>query len=112
MKSNKRIWAQVLEKDEQSHLAQKEAALALINCPWKQLTSSKLMFDADVFFGSTKVHNDVQFHWMSTSAAQNIHFYNEEVCTHRKFDSSICGQLTEVKDSAHMSVFPSLGMTQ
>eukprot|EP00547_Thalassionema_nitzschioides_P015460 CAMPEP_0194240892 /NCGR_PEP_ID=MMETSP0158-20130606/6936_1 /TAXON_ID=33649 /ORGANISM="Thalassionema nitzschioides, Strain L26-B" /LENGTH=836 /DNA_ID=CAMNT_0038975691 /DNA_START=243 /DNA_END=2753 /DNA_ORIENTATION=+ len=111
MKSDDRIWTQILEK-EPSHLEQKEAALALINYPWKQLTSSKLMFDADVFFGPTKVHNDVQFHWMSIGASQNLHFYDKVICTHRIFDSSVRGQLTKVKDSARMTVFPALGMTQ
>jgi len=112
IKSDERIWNQILEEEEVSHQEQKEAALGLINYPWKQLTSSKLMFDADVFFGPTKVYNDVQFHWMSIGASQNLHFYNKVVCTHRKFDSNIRGQLTEVKDSARMSLFPSLGMTQ
>lgn len=112
MKSDARIWDAVRAEPEKTHIGQKEAALALINYPWKQLTSSKLLFDADVFFGPTKVHNDVQFHWQSIAASQNIHFYHKEVCTHRKFDSSVRGQLTEIKDAARMSVFASLGMTQ
>jgi hypothetical protein len=49
---------------------------------------------------------------MSIAASKNIHFYHNEVCTHRKFDASVRGQLTEVKDAARMSVFASLGMTQ
>jgi len=112
MKGDDRIWTAVRAQPERTHMAQKEAALGLINYPWKQLTSSKLLFDADVFFGPTKVHNDVQFHWMSIAASKNLHFYHKEVCTHRKFDASVRGQLTEVKDNARMSVFASLGMTQ
>jgi glycosyltransferase involved in cell wall biosynthesis len=112
MDSDDRIWTAIRAQPEPTHIGQKEAALGLINYPWKQLTSSKLLFDADVFFGPTKVHNDVQFHWTSIAASENIHFYHKEVCTHRKFDTSVRGQLTEVKDVARMSVFASLGMTQ
>jgi Glycosyl transferase family 2 len=55
MKGDERIWAAVRAQKEKTHDSQKEAALGLINYPWKQLTSSKLLFDADVFFGPTKV---------------------------------------------------------
>ena len=112
MKSDDRIWGAVRALPERTHSSQKEAALGLINYPWKQLTSSKLLFDADVFFGPTKVHNDVQFHWTSIAASKNLHFYHKEVCSHRKFDSSVRDQLTEVKNESRMSVFASLGMTQ
>ncbi|KAI2509556.1 Glycosyltransferases involved in cell wall biogenesis [Fragilaria crotonensis] len=112
MKSDERIWTAVRAQPDQTHSSLKQAALGLINYPWKQLTSSKLLFDADVFFGPTKVHNDVQFHWTSIAASKNIHFYNKEVCSHRKFDTSVRGQLTEVKSVVRMSVFASLGMTQ
>ena len=112
MKSDERVWTAVRAQTLRTHISQKEAALGLINYPWKQLTSSKLLFDADVFFGPTKVHNDVQFHWMSIAASKNIHFYNKEICTHRKFASAVRGQLTEVKDLARMSIFAALGMTQ
>ena len=112
MKSDERIWSAVRSNSERTHIGQKEAALGLINYPWKQLTASKLLFDADVFFGPTKVHNDVQFHWTSIAASTNIHFYHKEVCSHRKFDSSVRGQLTEVKNEERMSVFAALGMTQ
>jgi len=114
MKADARIWDSIRELPEsgktQQHL--KQSALALINYPWKQLTSSKIMKDSDIFFGPTKVHNDVQFHWLSIATSHNIHFYDKVVCAHRKYDSSVRGQLTEVKDNKRMSVFPSLGMTQ
>mmetsp|Transcript_27293 Transcript_27293/g.40291 ORF Transcript_27293/g.40291 Transcript_27293/m.40291 type:complete len:821 (-) Transcript_27293:39-2501(-) len=114
MKSDARIWNELdkLSQDEKTHERQKEAALSLINYPWKQLTSSKLMKDYDVFFGPTRVHNDVQFHWTSIAASRNVHFHDQVVCTHRKFDASVRGQLTEVKDHKRMAVFPALGMTQ
>ena len=112
MKGDERIWAAVRSEKEPTHSMQKRAALGLINYPWKQLTSSKLLFDADVFFGPTKVHNDVQFHWTSIAASKNVHFYDKEVCSHRKFDSAVRGQLTEVKSETRMGVFASLGMTQ
>jgi len=115
MKSDARIWNELekLPTHEKTHERQKEAALALINYPWKQLTSSKLMKDHDVFFGPTKVHNDVQFHWTSIAASRSLHFYQDGiVCTHRKFDASVRGQLTEVKDHKRMAVFSALGMTQ
>jgi len=114
MKSDARIWDALrqLPETERTHQRQKQAALSLINYPWKQLTSSKIMKDNDVFFGPTKVHNDVQFHWLSIAGSKNIHFYHKEVCAHRKYDSSVRGQLTEVKDNKRMSVFPSVGMTQ
>jgi len=114
MKADARIWDELrkVPESEKNQNLLKKSALALINYPWKQLTSSKVMKDADVFFGPTQVHNDVQFHWLSIATSHNLHFYDKVVCAHRKYDSAVRGQLTEVKDNKRMSVFPSLGMTQ
>jgi hypothetical protein len=88
------------------------AALRLINYPWKQLTASSLIHDNDIFFGPTEVQNDLQFHWTSIAAAQNIKFYNQPVCTHRKFDLDVKKQLTNIAGPVRMSILDALGMTQ
>lgn len=112
MSADLKVWEQLLPSNNRTHEQQQEAAYGLINYPWKQLTSSRIMKDDGVFFGPTKVHNDVQFHWTSIAASTNIHFYHQRVCSHRFFDASVRGQLTSVKSSARMSVFDSLSLTQ
>lgn len=88
------------------------AALRLINYPWKQLTASYLLRDANVFFGPTVVQNDVQFHWTSIAAARNVQFFDRAVCTHRKFDAALRNQLTKVQSSHRLSMLDAAGMTQ
>jgi glycosyltransferase involved in cell wall biosynthesis len=62
--SDDRVWKTV--RSNLGNLTQadrKKAAFSLINYPWKQITSSNLLFDADIYFDGYVVHNDVQFHW-------------------------------------------------
>mmetsp|Transcript_26837 Transcript_26837/g.79318 ORF Transcript_26837/g.79318 Transcript_26837/m.79318 type:complete len:1011 (-) Transcript_26837:65-3097(-) len=106
MRSKLRSWFYPFSDDER-----KMAAFRLINYPWKQLTSASLLRNAGVFFGPTVVQNDVQFHWTSIAAARNIQFYNRVVCTHRKFDSAVRGQLTEVR-SHRLGMLDAVGMAQ
>eukprot|EP00547_Thalassionema_nitzschioides_P001457 CAMPEP_0194203940 /NCGR_PEP_ID=MMETSP0156-20130528/3583_1 /TAXON_ID=33649 /ORGANISM="Thalassionema nitzschioides, Strain L26-B" /LENGTH=708 /DNA_ID=CAMNT_0038929803 /DNA_START=212 /DNA_END=2338 /DNA_ORIENTATION=- len=112
MTADEKIWSQLPSKINRTHEIQKEAAYGLINYPWKQLTASRVMHDSDVYFGPTKVHNDVQFHWTSIAAAKKIHFYHKKVCSHRKFDASVRGQLTADKSAARMNVFYAISLTQ
>ncbi|KAL3918342.1 MAG: hypothetical protein SGILL_004283, partial [Bacillariaceae sp.] len=114
MPSDERIWKRIRDKGNKATSNElKREALSLINYPWKQITSSELMFTEDIFFGPTIVHNDVQFHWTSIAAADKIGFYSDKaVCTHRKFDPSVRGQLTSVKDEKRMGVIPALHFTQ
>ncbi|KAI2496642.1 Glycosyltransferases involved in cell wall biogenesis [Fragilaria crotonensis] len=87
MKSDERIWTAVRAQPDQTHSSLKQAALGLINYPWKQLTSSKLC-------SMQTFSSDLQrFTTMSNSTGlqllhQRISLYNKEVCSHRKFDIS------------------------
>lgn len=114
MKSDARIWNDVMAKHNSSNSDLKLAALGLINYPWKQLTLSSLIHDTGIFFGPSQIQNDVQFHWTSIAAARNIYFYNQSIsiCTHRLFDSDVRTQLTQVQTSSRMGVLDALGMTQ
>jgi len=112
MKADQRIWDHILTEQNPSNTDLKLAALGLINYPWKQLTASSLIDDAGIFFGPTEVQNDVQFHWTSIAAAQNIHLHDRPICTHRIFDSNVRKQLTRVQSSSRMSMLDALGMTQ
>jgi hypothetical protein len=114
MKADARIWDDIMTKHDSSNSDLKLAALGLINYPWKQLTASALIHNKGIFFGPTQVQNDVQFHWTSIAAAQNMQFYNQStcICTHRLFDSNVRTQLTQVHSSSRLSMMDALGMTQ
>ncbi|KAL3784647.1 hypothetical protein ACHAW5_003837 [Stephanodiscus triporus] len=112
MKADQKIWDHILTKQNPSNIDLKLAALGLINYPWKQLTASSLIDDAGVFFGPTELQNDVQFHWTSIAAAQNIYLYDRPICTHRIFDSNVRKQLTQVQSPSRMSMLDAFGMTQ
>ena len=43
------------------------SALSLVNYPWNKIISSALIHDHNIFFGTTAVQNDVQFHWHAIS---------------------------------------------
>jgi glycosyltransferase involved in cell wall biosynthesis len=107
-----RIWAMVRNHSNWTHANLVSAALALIGYPWKQLTLSKLLFDNDIFFGITKVHNDVQFHWTSIASSRNIHFFSTAVCFHRKYDAAIRTQVSRAGNQDRMQVFDALEVTQ
>ena len=111
-RADDKIWNDTLAKQDPSNIDLKLAALGLINYPWKQLTASHLIHDSNIFFGPTEVQNDVQFHWTSIAAAQNIQFYNYPICTHRKFDLDVRNQLTQVQSTGRMGMLDALGMTQ
>jgi Glycosyl transferase family 2 len=114
MPSDERIWKRIRESGNNlTQTEKRDAALALINYPWKQLTRSDLMFNAHVYFGPTVVHNDVQFHWTSIAASRNTSFYfGEEICVHRKFDPTVRGQLTQVSGKKRMEAFAAIHLTQ
>lgn len=78
----------------------------LINYPWNRIIATDLLHDANIFFGSTVVHNDIPFHWHSVAAANNIGFSDLEVCTHRKFNER--QQITNINDHRRMMVFEAL----
>ena len=115
MGGDKRIWNRMrswFRPSAYSHKQRKLEALGLVNYPWKQLTSSELLRDADVFFGPTLIQNDVQFHWTSIAAANTVHFYDRIVCTHRKFDASLRQQLTKYEGPNRLGMLDATGMTQ
>jgi Glycosyl transferase family 2 len=113
MHQDANIWTEIEKTGNNMTQAEKRnAALALLNYPWKQITRSDVMFNANAYFGPTIVHNDAQFHWTSIWASQNIAFYprKEKVCTHKKVDQSLSG--VRSKKRTGMDVFPAIHSTQ
>lgn len=81
----------------------------LINYPWNRIIKTALLHDENIFFGSTVVHNDIPYHWHSITAANNIGFGQEVVCTHRKFTER--SQITNINDARRLMVFEALRST-
>lgn len=88
----------------------RKAAASLINYPWNRIIRTGLLRDANIFFGSTVVHNDVLYHWHSIVAAKSIHYTNNAVCTHRKFATR--EQITNINDTRRLGVLEALRYTQ
>ncbi len=106
--ADQKIWAALLETNSSADLAR--LALGLINYPWNRIIKSTLLHNANIFFGPTVVHNDIQFHWHSLLAAENLGIFNKEVCIHRKFTSR--SQLTNINDARRLMLFEALYYTQ
>mmetsp|Transcript_12043 Transcript_12043/g.17287 ORF Transcript_12043/g.17287 Transcript_12043/m.17287 type:complete len:328 (+) Transcript_12043:1212-2195(+) len=103
------------EKAKSSALNQenlKQFALELTGYPWKQLTCSTLMSNADSFFGPTSVHNDINFHWLSVAQSENMHFYEFPVPTHRKFNNGLRSQISQIKSEIRLRLFDAVALTQ
>ena len=67
----------------------RQAAMTLVNYPWNRLTRTQLLLDNSVYFGTTQVQNDVQYHWHALSAARHVAFMDANarpLCFHKKFD--------------------------
>ena len=84
-------------------------AASLINYPWNRLIKTELLHDANIFFGSTVVHNDIAFHWESLLATNKIGYGEEVVCTHRKFERR--AQITNISDHRRLTAFDALEFT-
>jgi len=78
----------------------------LINYPWNRLIRTRLLHDANIFFGPTVVNNDVLYHWHSIAAADRITMFEGEVCIHRKFTAR--KQITNISDARRMAVLEAL----
>ncbi|WP_349310905.1 glycosyltransferase family 2 protein [Microbacterium sp. MM2322] len=89
-----------------SHRRRQQEATQLINYPWNRLIRTRVLHDANIFFGPTVVHNDVLFHWHSIAAASRISFFEGEVCVHRKFTSR--EQITNINDARRLAVLEAL----
>ncbi|GAA5203429.1 glycosyltransferase [Microbacterium jejuense] len=104
---DRQIWEQLPQTS--SNAERQQLAARLINYPWNRLIRTSLLHDANIFFGATVVHNDVQFHWHSVTSATSIGYLDVEVCTHRKFATR--DQVTNISDARRMAVLEALRAT-
>ena len=98
----------------QSNNATREAAMTLVNYPWNRLARSELLHAERIFFGTTQVQNDVQYHWHALSAARRVAFLTATaapVCYHKKFVGTSRMQLTKVKSASRLEMFWALQAT-
>jgi glycosyltransferase involved in cell wall biosynthesis len=98
----------------QSSNATREAAVTLVNYPWNRLARSEFVQAERIFFGTTQVQNDVQYHWHALSAARRVAFLAATaapVCYHKKFVGSSRMQLTKVKSASRLEMFWALQAT-
>ncbi|SNR59499.1 Glycosyl transferase family 2 [Methylobacillus rhizosphaerae] len=105
--ADEKLWSQ-LPKMKTNEERQKVLA-QLINYPWNRIIKTDLLHDANIFFGSTVVHNDIPYHWHSIVAAKNIGYCDDFVTTHRKFSER--SQITNVSDARRMAVLEALRYT-
>ena len=92
------------------------SALSLVNYPWNKIISSALIHDHNIFFGTTAVQNDVQFHWHAISSAQSsrIEFLpasTAPVCYHNKWVGAKRMQITKIKSKVRLEMIPAIQMT-
>lgn len=105
--ADKDLWDKFASANDNNQL--RIYASELINYPWNRIIKTELLLDANIFFGSTVVHNDIAFHWDSLLAANRIGYTNDTVCTHRKFEHR--AQITNVSDHRRLSAFDALEFT-
>jgi len=93
----------------------REAAMTLVNYPWNRLTRTQLLHDENgIFFGTTQVQNDVQYHWHALSVAKRVAFLSATsapICFHKKFVGTQRMQLTKIKSSRRLEMFWALQAT-
>ena len=92
----------------QSQAELKSLSLQLTAYPWIRLISRELLVEKKIGFGTTPVHNDLQYHWQSICESKNINFWSGIVCTHHKHAS---GSLSSERGRPRLSVFDALGGT-
>ncbi len=86
----------------------KDLALRITAYPWIRIIARNLLQDNNIRFGSTPVHNDLQFHWQSICHSKKLAFWDGVVCTHKKHDS---GSLSSETGRSRLSVFEALSAT-
>ena len=106
-KADRDVWRKL--RTATRHPQRQQLVAQLINYPWNRIIRTSLLHDANIFFGATVVHNDVQFHWHSIVSAQNISFLDVAVTTHRKFATR--EQVTNIQDARRMAVLEALRST-
>ncbi len=105
-------WARMVALESSN--ATREAAMTLVNYPWNRLIRSELLLAHQVFFGTTQVQNDVQYHWHGLSVARRVMFLAADaapVCYHKKFVGTARMQLTKVKSVSRLEMFWALQAT-
>ena len=112
-KNDQATWEQMVALEFSSDA--REAALTLVNYPWNRLTRTQLLHDENgIFFGTTQVQNDVQYHWHGLSVAKRVAFLSAAsapVCFHKKFVGTQRMQLTKIKSSRRLEMFWALQAT-
>ena len=111
--SDRQAFKRALEAGPNDVDAIKVAAFSMTNYPWIRLAKTQMLGDVSAMFGTARVHNDVQYHWQTIYHAKKILFHNESrpVCTHRKFAEGGQQQLTNVKTTERLGVFPAIDFT-
>ncbi|MGL3151653.1 glycosyltransferase family 2 protein [Microbacterium sp. A82] len=107
LKADREIWRQL--RGVTSNAAKQRVVAQLVNYPWNRIIRTSLLHDANIFFGATVVHNDVQFHWHTIVSAQKIAFVESAVTTHRKFATR--AQVTNIEDARRIAVLEALRST-
>jgi glycosyltransferase involved in cell wall biosynthesis len=101
------IWHQLASGDTGTD--QRSLAASLIAYPWTRLIKTSFLHDHHIFFGTTIVHNDVQFVWHGLAAASTIGFAPVPVCRHKKFTT--LPQITNISDHRRLQVIHALEAT-
>lgn len=89
-------------------VSERKEVLNLTGFPWNRIIETKLLRKKRILFGSSKVHNDVRFHWQSVCLSERIVFWHKVVCIHRKFAS---GTLSSNRGIERLAVFDAISET-
>ena len=105
-KYDRKTWLRMPEGEMTGQTRQ--AAMTLVNYPWNRLTRTQLLLDNSVYFGTTQVQNDVQYHWHALSAARRVAFMDANarpLCFHKKFVGTKRMQVTKMVGAARLEMF-------
>lgn len=89
-------------------------ALTLVNYPWNRIVRTQLIHENNIFFGTTLVQNDVQYHWHTLSVARKVAFLEHDsapVTYHKKFVGSSRMQVTKVRSPKRLEMIWALQAT-
>jgi glycosyltransferase involved in cell wall biosynthesis len=93
-------------RNAKSHDELRKMVAPLVPHTWTHLVKTELLHDANLFFGPSKVGNDILFHWESVLAAKNIGYGEYAVCTYRLFEQR--EQLSNRFDHRKLELFDAL----
>jgi len=99
------IYRRALNPDDDTNI--KMLSLALINYPWNRLVRTKHMHAYSVFFGTTVVHNDINYHWGTIVTSQSVVFAptSKAVIQHWMYSSTQITHLTsDLRMQNHIAI--------